>query len=194
MVVFLFKSPQKDSKRSLQMHHLAKFLTFSSSKGTLEKFLLTISQKTNVINANALLSVRYRYHALSLVSLVSLFESLGRAMQNDTWQDVWNNTGGEIRKYIVRLNFFQFYRYFQSEPQEMFITQWFNYYSLSQIVRLWLPVVNFRESASVWHTFLEKLLDNDLLLRRVPGEEPIYPWMFNNCLKASGRKLNVLCA
>ena len=63
------------------MHHLAKFLTFSSSKGTLEKFLLTISQKTNVINANALLSVRYRYHALSLVSL---FESLGRAMQNDT--------------------------------------------------------------------------------------------------------------
>ena len=66
--------------------------------------------------------------------------------------------------------------------------------TLSQIVRLWLSVVNFRESASVKHTFLEKLSDNDLLLIRVPVEEPVYPWMFNNCLKASGRKLNVLCA
>ena len=66
------------------MHRLAKFFTFSSSKGTSEKFFPTISQKTNVINANALLSVRCRYPALSLVSLVSLFESLGRAIQNDT--------------------------------------------------------------------------------------------------------------
>ena len=66
--------------------------------------------------------------------------------------------------------------------------------TLSQIVRLWLSVVNFRESASVKHTFLEKLSDNDLLLIRVPVEEPVYPWMFNNCLKASGKKLNVLCA
>ena len=71
-------------------------------------------------------------------------------MQNDTWLDVWNNTGGEIKKHIIRLSFFQFYRYLQSEPQEIFITQSFNYSSLSQIhtqkhrvVRLWLPVVNF---------------------------------------------------
>ena len=183
------------------MHRLAKFFTFSSSKGTSEKFFLTIPQKTNVINANALLSVRYRYHALSLVSLVSLFESLGRALQNDTWLDVWNNTGGEIKKHIIRLSFFQFYRYLQSEPQEIFITQSFNYSSLSQIhtqkhrvVRFGCLLWIFGESPSVQHIFLEKLSDNDLSLRRGALEEPVYPWMFNNCLKASGKKLNALCA
>ena len=33
-----------------------------------------------------------------------------------------------------------------------------------RMVCLWFPVVNFRESALVKHSFYEKLSDNDLLL------------------------------
>ena len=66
-------------------------------------------------NANALLSVQYRYHALSLVSVIwetrtsfAEWYMKGSPKHYGRWK----------KKHIIYLSFFQFYWYIQSELQE----------------------------------------------------------------------------
>ena len=130
-----------------------------------------------------------------------LFERLGRALQNDTWKEVRNTTEGEKKTYHL-LKFLSILLIYSERAARKYssfrglIVHHFHGYihrNIGWYACGYLSLI-FRESASVQHTFHEKLSDKDLLLIRVPVKEPISLWMFNNCLKASGRKLNVLCA
>ena len=130
-----------------------------------------------------------------------LFERLGRALQNDTWKEVRNTTEGEKKTHHL-LKFLSILLIYSERAARKYssfrglIVHHFHGYIHRHIGWYacgYLSLI-FRESASVQHTFHEKLSEKDLLLIRVPVKEPISPWMFNNCSKTSGKKLNVLYA